>query len=195
MNTNKLIKNMESFASIENIPIMQESSLLFILDYIKNNNIQSVLEIGTAIGYSAIRMALTGPRVTSIERDEKRYLEAVKNVSLSNLENKITLIHKDAFDTDITEKYDMILIDAAKGKNKDFIEKFKRNLKPKGTIIIDNIDFHGLVGKSEEIKSRNLRSLVRKIERFLSYLDEQQDYTVEKVNVGDGLIILKESDK
>ena len=195
MNTNKLIKNMESFASIENIPIMQESSLLFILDYIKNNNIQSVLEIGTAIGYSAIRIALTGPIVTTIERDEKRYLEAVKNVSLSNLENKITLIHKDAFDTDITEKYDMILIDAAKGKNKDFIEKFKRNLKPKGTIIIDNIDFHGLVGKSEEIKSRNLRSLVRKIERFLSYLDEQQDYTVEKVNVGDGLIILKESDK
>lgn len=192
MNINELIKNMESFASEENVPIMQESSLLFILDYIKKNNIKSVLEIGTAIGYSTIRMSCVGPTVTSIERDEVRYKVAVKNVNLSGLKDKIELIFKDAFDTDITDKFDMILIDAAKGKNKEFVEYFKRNLKNNGTIIIDNIDFHGLVGKSSEIKSRNLRSLVRKIENFLNYLENQQEFTVEKVNVGDGLIILKE---
>lgn len=192
MNINELIKNMESFASEENVPIMQESSLLFILDYIKKNNVESVLEIGTAIGYSTIRMASVGPNVTSIERDEVRYKVAVKNVDLSGLKDKIELIFKDAFDTDVTSKFDLILIDAAKGKNKEFIEYFKRNLKNNGTIIIDNVDFHGLVGKSSEIKSRNLRSLVRKIENFLNYLEEQKEFSVEKINVGDGLIILKE---
>lgn len=192
MHINKIIQDMEIFARKENIPIMQESSLLFIIEYIKNNNIKNVLEIGTAIAYSTIRIASNGIKITSIERDETRYKEAVKNVELTKLKNEITLIKKDAFETNIEEKYDLIIIDAAKGKNKDFIEKFEKNLNPGGTIIIDNIDFHGLVGKSSEIKSRNLRSLVRKIENFLTYLEEQTKYTVEKKNIGDGLIILKE---
>ena len=107
-------------------------------------------------------------------------------------QDRIKLIFKDAFDTNIKDKFDLILIDAAKGKNREFIEKFQRNLKLGGTIIIDNIDFHGMVGKSSEIKSRNLRSLVRKIENFLKYLETQKEYKVEKINIGDGLIILKE---
>ncbi len=192
MNINKLIKEMESFASREKVPIMQDSSLLFILNYIKENKIETILEIGTAIGYSAIRMANENTYVTTIERDEARYLEAVKNVKLADLEHRIKLIFKDAFDTNIKDKFDLILIDAAKGKNREFIEKFQRNLKLGGTIIIDNIDFHGMVGKSSEIKSRNLRSLVRKIENFLKYLETQKEYKVEKINIGDGLIILKE---
>lgn len=192
MNINKLIKEMESFASREKVPIMQDSSLLFILNYIKENKIETILEIGTAIGYSAIRMANENTYVTTIERDEARYLEAVKNVKLADFEHRIKLIFKDAFDTNIKDKFDLILIDAAKGKNREFIEKFQRNLKLGGTIIIDNIDFHGMVGKSSEIKSRNLRSLVRKIENFLKYLETQKEYKVEKINIGDGLIILKE---
>lgn len=192
MNINKLIKEMESFASREKVPIMQDSSLLFILNYIKENKIETILEIGTAIGYSAIRMANENTYVTTIERDETRYLEAVKNVKLADFEHKIKLIFKDAFDTNIKDKFDLILIDAAKGKNREFIEKFQSNLKLGGTIIIDNIDFHGMVGKSSEIKSRNLRSLVRKIENFLKYLETQKEYKVKKINIGDGLIILKE---
>ena len=84
----------------------------------------------------------------------------------------------------------MILIDAAKGKNIEFIEKFRKNLKKDGVIFIDNVDFHGLVGKSDEIKSRNLRSLVRKIEKFLDFLENQNEFKVIKIGKGDGLIIL-----
>ena len=82
-------------------------------------------------------------------------------------------------------------MDAAKGKNLEFINKYKDNLNEGGIFIIDNVDFHGLVGKSNEIKSRNLRALVRKIERFLNYLDNQNEYEVSKINVGDGLIVLR----
>ena len=190
INLNSLIKDMECFAKNENIPIMINESISYIEEFIKKNNIKNILEIGTAIGYSTIRMCNMGANVVSIERDTERYMHAVKNIKLANMNNKITLINKDAFDTEINEKFDMILIDAAKGKNIEFINKFKDNLKDNGFIIIDNIDFHGLVNKSNEIKSRNLRSLVRKIEKFLVYLSEQKEFKVKKINVGDGLIIL-----
>lgn len=185
-----LFKEMEEYARINNIPIMQSSAINYICDLIKDRGIKNILEIGTAIGYSTIKMCDKCDFVISIERDENRYNEAVKNVKIANMDKKIKLILSDAFDTNIFEKFDMILIDAAKGKNKEFVQKFKNNLKDGGIIIIDNIDFHGFVNHSSDIKSKNLRSLVRKIENFLVYLENQKEFKVNKVDVGDGLIIL-----
>ena len=128
--------------------------------------------------------------ITSIERDEERYNIAVKNVELSNL-NNITLIKGDALDITITDKFDLIFIDAAKGKNKDFLDKFKSNLNENGYIIIDNMDFHGLVGKSKTIEKRRLRSLVKKIENFIKYMEEQTEFKVTKIDKGDGLYLLE----
>lgn len=187
-----LISDMEHYAKINRIPIMQLEAIDYICDYIRNNNIKSVLEIGTAIGYSAINMCNAGVnKLTTIERDEVRYNLAVENISESGMKDNINVIFSDAFDTNIIEEFDMILIDAAKGKNIEFIEKFKKNLKEGGVIFIDNVDFHGLVGKSDTIKSKNLRSLVRKIEKFLDFLDNQNEFKVTKINKGDGLIILR----
>ena len=191
MNTNEIINNIEQYAKENNIPIMMKDAINYICEHIKENKIKTVLEIGTAIGYSAIKMCESGAKITTIERDKERFKIAVQNVNVANMKDKIELILNDAFNTDITSQYDMILIDAAKGKNIEFIEKFKTNLKQDGTIIIDNVDFHGLVGKSEEIKSKNLRSLVKKIEKFLSFLETQTEFKVTKINKGDGLIILK----
>ena len=162
LNIKNILKEIEDYAIKWNVPIMQDSSLSYIENLIKSENINNVLEIGTAIGYSAIRMSLVGCKVTSVERDLDRYNKALQNVNKINLDKSIKLIFSDAFDTNIKDKFDMILIDAAKGKNIDFINKFKSNLNNNGLIIIDNVDFHGLVGKSSEIKSRNLRSLVSK---------------------------------
>ena len=186
-----IINDMEHYAKNASVPIMQLDAIEYICDYIKENKIKTVLEIGTAIGYSAIKMCNSGlDSITSIERDELRYNIAVENVKKVNMNDKIKLILSDAFDTNITETFDMILIDAAKGKNIEFIEKFIKNLKKDGVIFIDNVDFHGLVGKSDEIKSRNLRSLVRKIEKFLDFLENQNEFKVIKIGKGDGLIIL-----
>ena len=186
-----IINDMEHYAKNASVPIMQLDAIEYICDYIKENKIKTVLEIGTAIGYSAIKMCNSGlDSITSIERDELRYNIAVENVKKVNMNDKIKLILSDAFDTNITETFDMILIDAAKGKNIEFIEKFRKNLKKDGVIFIDNVDFHGLVGKSDEIKSRNLRSLVRKIEKFLDFLENQNEFKVIKIDKGDGLIIL-----
>ena len=190
MKFNDLISDMERFAKKENVPIMQKESLDYLISFIKQHNIKSVLEVGTAIGYSTILIKEVVNNITSIERDEERYNIAVKNVELSSL-NNITLIKGDALDITITDKFDLIFIDAAKGKNKEFLDKFKSNLNENGYIIIDNMDFHGLVGKSMTIEKRRLRSLVKKIENFIKYMEEQTEFKVTKIDKGDGLYLLE----
>lgn len=190
MKFNDLISDMERFAKKENVPIMQKESLDYLISFIKQHNIKSVLEVGTAIGYSTILIKEVVNNITSIERDEERYNIAVKNVELSNL-NNITLIKADALDITITDKFDLIFIDAAKGKNKEFLDKIKSNLNENGYIIIDNMDFHGLVGKSMTIEKRRLRSLVKKIENFIKYMEEQTEFKVTKIDKGDGLYLLE----
>lgn len=191
-NVYEIINEIRTYAKENNVPIMLDDGIEYLTNYIIKNNVNSVLEIGTAIGYSAIMMALANPSlsVTTIERDEKRYLEALKNIKKLNLENRITLIFNDALDVNITGKFDLIFIDAAKAQSIKFFEKFEKNLNPTGVIITDNIKFHGLVDKNEEeIESRNLRALVRKVKEYITYLKENEHYETEFLELGDGISI------
>lgn len=182
------IQTIKQYAIANKIPIMVDEGIKFLTTFIVQNNINNVIEVGTAIGYSAIMMCLANPnlKIVSIERDEGRYLEAVKNIKKLNLENRITLIFKDAIDVIIDGKFDLVFLDAAKGKNIDFFEKFDKNIITGGYIITDNLGFHGLVDKDDaEIKSRNLRSLVKKIREFKLYLEENKYYNTTILNIGD----------
>lgn len=189
-----LIREMKQYAEVNNVPIMMDEGIDFLTTFILKNHVKNVLEIGTAIGYSAIMMALVDPnlKITTIERDEVRYLEALKNVKAFGLENRITLIYNDAFNVKLDEKFDLIFIDAAKAQNIKFFEMFERNLEYRGVIITDNLKFHGLVEKKEEeIKSKNLRSLVRKIKDYIDYLKTNEKYNTEFFEVGDGISVSK----
>ena len=130
------IKTIKEYALVNKVPIMVDDSIDFIISKIHQKRVRKVLEIGTAIGYSAIMMALSSPNltITSIEKDKDRYLEAVKNIKKFNLEDRITLIYNDALEVSLKEKYDLILIDAAKSKNLDFFNKFEKNLEPNGIL-------------------------------------------------------------
>lgn len=188
------VKEIRKNALDKNIPIMQDEGIEFLLNFIKSNNIENILEVGTAVGYSAIRMASISPliKVTSIERDSTRYMEAVKNIAKEHLEDRITLIFKDAIDVEFDKntKFDLIFIDAAKGKNTDFFQKFKKYLKPNGYIITDNLKFHGCVDKPlEEIESRNVRGLVRKIRSYIEFLKSNEEFETEFYDVGDGVSV------
>lgn len=187
-----LLREMKQYAEVNNVPIMMDEGIDFLTTFILKNHVKNVLEIGTAIGYSAIMMALVDPnlKITTIERDEVRYLEALKNVKAFGLENRITLIYNDAFNVKLDEKFDLIFIDAAKAQNIKFFEMFERNLEYRGVIITDNLKFHGLVDKKEEeIKSKNLRSLVRKIKDYIDYLKTNEKYNTEFFEVGDGISV------
>ena len=189
---NDVIKEMERFAEANNVPIIEPESILFIKKYIKLNDVKKILEIGTAIGYSAILMASTKEdvEVTTIERDDKRYREAVKNVNEAGLDNRIEVVFNDALDVNLAGyKYDLIFIDAAKSQLIKYFEKFQNYLNPGGVIITDNIKFHGLVEEKEKIESKNVRQLVDKIEDYKEYLTNNDEFITKFYDVGDGLAV------
>lgn len=188
----ELIKDMERYAEVNNVPIIERDSIEFIRKYIELNDVKSILELGTAIGYSAILMAdaKDDVEVTTIERDEKKYREAVKNVNACELDKRIEIVFNDALDVNLAgHKYDLIFIDAAKGQYIKFFEKFENYLNPGGVIITDNIKFHGLVENKDKIESKNVLGLVTKIEKYIEFLKENDEYTTKFYDIGDGLSV------
>lgn len=187
-----VIKEMERYAEANNVPIIERDSIEFIRKYIKINNVKSILEIGTAIGYSAIKMAEVDPKleVTTIERDEKKYREAVKNVNECGMDQQINIVFNDALDVNLAgHKYDLIFIDAAKGQYIKFFEKFQNYLNPDGIIITDNLKFHGLVENKEKVESKNVLGLVNKIEKYIDFLKENDEFVTKFYDIGDGISV------
>ena len=186
------IKDLKEYARVNNVPIMQEDGIDFLTTFIIKKQIKNVLEIGTAIGYSAIMMARADKdvHVTTIERDETRYMEALKNIKKFELEDRITLIFNDALNVKLDGEFDLIFIDAAKGKNKDFFEHFENNLGIDGYIITDNMYFHGYVEMEEsEIPSKNIQGIVRKIKDYTYFLENHMLYKTTIYDIGDGIAV------
>ena len=184
-------KQIEKFAKEKNIPIMQKPGIEFLTEYIEKNNVKNILEIGSAIGYSAIKMALVNDkiRVTTIEKDDERYLMALKNIKDFDLEKRITLVHADALDINLEGKYDLIFIDAAKGQYIRFFDKYSKNLTKNGVIVSDNIEFHGLVEQKERIPSKNLRQLVNHIRDYIEFLKTNTEFNTTFYKIGDGISV------
>lgn len=190
----QLILEMEQYAKEKNVPIIEKDSIAFIMKYIKANNVKNILEIGSAIGYSAILMASASKevKVTTIERDEIRYMECLKNVKKCGFDKEVNVVFQDALEVNLTGvSYDLIFIDAAKGQYKKFFEKFQYFLAPGGVIITDNLKFHGYVGKKETIDSKNLRGIVDKIESYIEFLKTNEEFETEFIDVGDGISVSK----
>ncbi|MFA7560871.1 MAG: O-methyltransferase [Candidatus Izemoplasmatales bacterium] len=186
----EIIQEILSQAEKFETPIISWEGINLIVQLLKLTNAKKVLEIGTAIGFSAIYMSLsTGVEVTTIERNEFNYKIAKENILKANLNNQINLIMNDALEYQTDEVFDLIFIDAAKAQYYRFFEKYKTNLKPKGIIICDNLLFHGLVEKPEESSSRNVSQLVRKIDDFNKKLVSHPEFDTYIYEIGDGFSI------
>lgn len=189
----KSLKMIEDEARKRGIPLILDDGMDFMLDYIYKNNVKSILEIGSAIGWSSMKMALVSSdiSVVTIEKDTYRYNEALCNINDMNLGSRISIYNMDACEFETDKKFDLIFIDASKGKNKLFFEKFCNNLTEKGVIITDNLSFHGLVQDDSLIKTKNQRGLVNKIKDYISFLENNTKYVTEFINIGDGISISK----
>ena len=186
-----MLEEIERYAHENGVPIMLSDGIDYLCNYIREHNIKRILEIGSAIGYSAIRMALVGDDIyiTTIEKDEERYKIACDNIDKFNLGDRINIILDDALNTEIDGIFDLVFIDASKGNNVNFFNKYGANLVSGGVIITDNLLFHGLVRDETLIKSKNQRGIVRKIKDFVSFLDSNQDYVTSYLDIGDGIAI------
>ncbi|MFC5557634.1 O-methyltransferase [Ureibacillus thermophilus] len=191
---NDLLLKMEQYAQNHHVPIMQLEAIEVLTQILRIQKPKRLLEIGTAIGYSAIRIAEAVPdcHIVTIERDEERIQLAKQFIAESNVGNRITLIEGDALEVDASEllsNFDAVFIDAAKGQNMRFFETYSPLVPSGGVIYIDNMYMHGLSELPIEEVPRNKRSMIRKLKEFTEWIANHPDYQTTFVPVGDGLLI------
>lgn len=187
----KELSQIKDYASKNSVPIMFDEGIEFIIDYIKKNDVSFILEIGTAIGYSAIKFAQINLniRVFTIEYDIERYHEAVKNIVNYKLDDQITVFLGDALNFNFTEKFDLIFIDGAKSQYVNFFEKYKNNLNEKGVIISDNLFFHGMVENPKLTQNYSTIKLIRKLKRYIDFLKANTEFETTFYEIGDGVAV------
>lgn len=184
-----------TYAQQHNVPIIDRVSMNFIQTLLEMYQPKEILEIGTAIGYSALMMHKKVPEssITTLERDEVMYEEACKNISLANKNHLITVIKGDALDSlprliNENKKYDCIFIDAAKGQYQKFFE-YALQLSHRETLFItDNVLFHGYV-TGENTETSRLVKLGKKINNYNKWLMEQSHLQTSIIPIGDGIAL------
>lgn len=179
--------------AIENhIPIIMDDTLEAIEKTLKNKQVERILEIGTAVGYSAIcfsKYLNENGQIDTIERDLERVAEARQNIKKMGLEDKINIYEGDAVEIlpTLNEKYDVVFIDAAKGKYPFFLKQALRTIKPEGIIFADNILYKGYV--MSDYNKHKQRTAVRNLREYIKEVTENPNIETEILEVGDGLAI------
>lgn len=176
----------------EHIPIIMDDTLEVVGKILEDNRPNKMLEIGTAVGYSAIRFSRylnDNGFIDTIERDKERVEEARQNIKDLNLEEKIHIYEGDALEIlpTLIGPYDVVFIDAAKGKYPIFLSEALRMLNNNGIIIADNVLYKGYV--MSDYNKHKQRTAVRGLREFLKNLNENENLTTDIIEAGDGLAI------
>lgn len=185
---------MERYAEEHHVPIMQLAGIEALAQLLRIQRPASILEIGTAIGYSAIRMAeaLPDTHITTIERDTARVEKARDFIARSDVAAQIRVIEGDALEVDnadLLPQYDAIFIDAAKGQYQKFFEKYSPLVPSGGILYIDNMYMHGLSDLDIKDVPRRKRTMIRNLKTFSDWILSHEEYTSAFFPIGDGILI------
>jgi len=193
--SSKSAENLEKNAEANHVPIIHRNSMHMINLILKMKQPERILEVGTAIGYSALRMLEEAPKanIITIEKDDKRYQEAITNIRKQKHENQIEVVLGDAAEVmqELAEKklqFDVIFIDAAKGQYHVYFDLADKMLKPGGILITDNVLFRGMVYATEEVPKK-YKTLVRKLRAYNEMLMNHPDYHTSIIPMDDGVSI------
>ena len=178
----------------EHIPIIMDETLEVIEKYLKENPPKKILEIGAAVGYSAMcfsEFLAEGGKIDTIEREEERIAEAKENFKKVGVQDVITLYEGDAVEIlpTLKDKYDMVFIDAAKGKYPFFLNQALHKLNPQGIIFADNILYKGYV--MSDYNKHKQRTAARNLREYIKEVTENENLDTEILEVGDGLAVSK----
>lgn len=190
----ELLKDIEKYGRENKIPILLDDSLEYITSLLEKIKPHRILEIGTAIGFSAINFSKyldEGGRIDTIEIESLRVQQAIENIEKVGVQDKIRVLEGDALDIlpYLTEKYDVIFIDASKGKYLEFFEHALRLSPVGGWIIADNVLYKGMV--LSDYNKHKQRTAVNKLRSFIDVVMETECLNSELVDIGDGLTISK----
>lgn len=192
------LKRIKEEALAQHIPIIMDDTLEYIAKILDQKNPKRMLEIGTAVGYSAICFSeylSKGGIIETIERDEERIKEAKINFKKTKVEDKIILHEGDAVEIlpTLNEKYDLVFIDAAKGKYPFFLKEALRMLSDDGIIFADNILYKGYV--MSDYNKHKQRTAVRNLREYIKETTENPELETEILEIGDGLAVSKKVNK
>ena len=187
-----MIDNIKQKALEEHIPIIMDDTLEVVDKILKEINPTRILEIGTAVGYSAMCFSeylQPDGKIDTIERDSERVAEARINIMKVGVEHQINIFEGDAVEIlpTLNEKYDMVFIDAAKGKYPFFLKEALRMIKPNGVILADNILYKGYV--MSDYNKHKQRTAVRNLREYVKEVTENPNIETEILEVGDGLAV------
>lgn len=192
----EILQKIKEEALEEHIPIIMDETLTVMAEILakRGKTFDSILEIGTAVGYSAIcfsKFLSENGKIDTIERDGERVQKAKENIQKVELEKQIQIYEGDAVEIlpTLSQTYDMIFIDAAKGKYPFFLQEACRMLKPDGIIFADNVLYKGYV-RSDYNKHKQ-RTAVRHLREFLAEIENNEKYDTQVLEVGDGLAIVQ----
>ena len=187
-----LIDSIKQKALEEHIPIIMDDTLEVVDKILTEIKPKRILEIGTAVGYSAIcfsKYLQPNGKIDTIERDSERIAEARINIEKIGVADKINIYEGDAVEIlpTLNEKYDVVFIDAAKGKYPFFLKEALRMIKPNGVILADNILYKGYV--MSDYNKHKQRTAVRNLREYVKEVTESPNIETEILDVGDGLAI------
>ncbi len=188
------LKSMEIYAKEHYVPIIQPEITQFLKVLLKINNPKKILEIGTAIGYSAIVMAENtsdNTKITTIERIDDMVDIANENIKKIGFEDKIKVLKGEATEilVNLDEQYDFIFLDAAKGHYREFFDECMRLINLNGVIVCDNVLFKGMVASDDLVIHRKI-TIVKRLRAFLKYISNLQGYTTSIIPIGDGIALI-----
>jgi len=191
-NDEELLKVKEK-ALNEHIPIIMDDTLNVIKDILEKENPKRILEIGTAVGYSASMFAKYAEQavIDTIELNEERYEEAKINVEKIGVADRINLYLGNAVEIlpTLNFEYDIVFIDANKGKYPVFLQEGIRLVKPEGIIIADNVLYKGYV--MSDYNKHKQRTAVRNLREYIKQVEENPKLETKILEVGDGLAITR----
>ncbi|MDD4088178.1 MAG: O-methyltransferase [Tissierellia bacterium] len=186
------LKDFREYCEERNLPIIHKEVGQFIKLVINQLNAKNIIEIGTNVGYSSIFMSkvMKEGKVVTLERSEKFYKEALKNISDFGLENNIRVYFGDAVDIldEVEGNFDMAFIDAAKSYYRIFFDKCLNKMKPGGIILSDNVLYQGMIA-SDELVVRRKKTLVRNLRNYLEYISHDERFVTSVLPLGDGLAV------
>ena len=186
------VQRIKEAAKKDHVPVMMESGMNYLLEYIRTHpEILRILECGTAVGLSAIRMASIRENIMidTLEIDPDMYDQAVKNIRNAGLSDRVFVHFTDASLFNTNQYYDLFFIDAAKSQYRMYLEHFFENSHIGSVFVFDNMNFHGIVDQPELSQNRSTLQLTRKIRKFREHMAEDSRFETEySPSIGDGIL-------
>lgn len=187
------IKEMEDYALLNNVPIIHPEVAQLLRILIKSHGVKNILEVGTAIGYSASIMAAAageGSHVITIEREDDMCLIAAENIKLMGFDDSIKIVKGDAMEVlnEIEGEFDLVFLDAAKGHYDHFLPMCLERLKHGGLLVCDNVLFRGMVATNKLLIRRKI-TIVKRMRKYLSHISNMPGLETVILPIGDGVAL------